>query len=214
MKNSRFFSTIIVLSFIITLTLITEQVTASSPIVGSNSDSRLELQVYSFETNATIDYYPYTPDTEGYIWAWIDFSIKNVDAEKASTNVLFAYLKDANNYQYRARPTANAPLQLKLVDLQLGEAQRGLIYWEIPSDAEIASFIWSDYASNIAIPAPSPSPSPTPTPTPTPSPTPTLTPTITPSPTESPDIPEFPLAAVATLVIVAITVFALVLKRR
>jgi hypothetical protein len=208
MKKSTFISTAIVLALSITLTLSSQQVTAESLIIGSNSDSRLELQVHSFNTASSIDYYPYTPDTNGYIWAWVDISIKNIGTEEVSTNVLYAYLKDNNNYQYRARPTANAPLQLKLIDLLPGEIQRGLIYWEIPPDAEITSFIWHDYVSNIAIPAPSPSPSPSPTPTPTP----TFAPT--PTPTESPGTSGFPLAASIALIIVAIIVIALILKRK
>jgi len=177
-----------------------------SRIIGTNSDSRLELRIYSFDTAASIDYYPYTPDTSGYIWAWVYFSIKNIGTEEVSTNVFFAYLKDSNDYQYEARITVDSPLELELVDMPPGETQQGLIYWEIPPDAEITSFIWSDYVSYITIPDPPPSPTPTET----------EAPTLTPKPGEG----HFVFAAalyVMIAIVVIIIVFTAVLaylKRR
>ena len=166
----------------------------SSSIVGVNSDSRLQIEVHSFGNVSSVAYYPYTPDNAGYIWAWVDVSLTNIGFEEVSTNSLYAYLKDSLNYLYGTEYTSS-PLYLQLLDLPVNQTIRGELYFEIPSDAEIASFLWSDYNSNIQIPQP-PTPTPTPTPTATPTPTPTPTPTATPTPTPtiepSPTIPEFP----------------------
>ena len=131
----------------------------SSSIVGVNSDSRLQIEIHSFGNATSIAYYPYTPDTAGYIWMWIDVSLTNVGFEEVSTNSLYAYLKDSLNYLYE-REHVSSPLFLQLLDLPVNQTIRGELYFEIPSDAEIVSFLWSDYDSNIQIPQP-----PTPTPT-------------------------------------------------
>jgi len=116
------------------------------------SDDRIAICIHSFQTASRIDYFPYEPDTPGYIWAWVDVSIKNVGTEEVSTNSLYAHLKDNQGYMYEGRPVANDPKHLKLIDLPPGEIIRGIVYFEIPPDATIVAFIWYDHDSYIEIP--------------------------------------------------------------
>jgi hypothetical protein len=180
-------STITLLILIIVFTLSVKQVIAESPIIGKNSDGTVEIQIHSFDTATSLD--SYTPSIVGYIFTWVDLSIKNIGTQEVSTNQIHAYLKDSQNYQYTSRIVGGSRC-ITVVHLSPGEALRGEIYWEIPSDAEITSFIWDDDPIYITIPAPSP------------------------KPTESPDIPEFPLTVGVMLVVTAVTVLALVLKRK
>lgn len=162
------------------------------PIIGSNQDSRIKIEIYSFNTNQTIPYYPNTPSRSGYVWAWIDMSITNLQTSGTiSTNDLYGHLKDSQNYDYTSKTTL-APQELKLTNMPAGQSQRGEIYWEIPASVSITSFYWYDYTSNIVLPAPTATTSPTPNPSPTQ--TPTTNPTIAPStapiqtPTEHPTV--------------------------
>jgi len=113
------------------------------------SDGRIELCVHSFDTSPSIDYYPYTP-ASGCIFAWVDLSIKNVDTEEVGINQLYAYLKDTDNYVY-ARFSTLSPKRLALVDLPPEETIRGEIYFEVPTEAVIAEFLWNDFKSNISV---------------------------------------------------------------
>ena len=115
------------------------------------SDDRIAICIHSFQTASRIDYFPYEPDTPGYIWAWVDISIKNVGTEEISTNTLYAHLKDSQGYVYERTRTTD-PKHLKLMDLPPGGTIRGTVYFEIPPDATIVAFIWYNYDSYIEIP--------------------------------------------------------------
>lgn len=134
---------------IVVIPLVTAQ---QSPIVGTNSDSRVQITIYSFSTNQTIPYYPYTPSHSGYVWAWIDISIKNVGPDTVSTNSLSSSVKDSQDHVYTGSVVPDDPQWMKLQDLSSGSSQRGNFYFEIPANANIASFNWNDYASNLSIP--------------------------------------------------------------
>lgn len=136
----------------------------SSPIIGTASDNRVQITVNSYTTNATSQYYPYTPSQSGYVFAMVDVTIKNLDGGTVDTNPLYTSLKDNQNYVYTgsAGDEANDPQGLKLQNLNAGQSQRGTIYFEIPANANIASFSWDDYNSTLTIPSMStanPSPS-------------------------------------------------------
>jgi hypothetical protein len=81
--------------------------------------------MYSFNTNTTIPYYPYTPSHSGYIWAWVDISFKNIGSTGSTvdTNALFASIKDNQNYAYTGEPVANDPQDIKLQYLTSGNTQ-------------------------------------------------------------------------------------------
>jgi hypothetical protein len=123
-----------------------------SPVIGNNSDSRVQITIYSFSTNQTIPYYPYTPSHSGYVWAWIDISVKNVGPDAVSTNSLYSSLKDSQDYVYVGSVVPDDPQWMKLQDLSSGSSQRGNFYFEIPANANILSFNWDDYSSNLNIP--------------------------------------------------------------
>lgn len=159
----------------------TIQAPALPTAMASKSDSLVQVQIYSLKTNSTIPYYPYSPSQSGYTWACLDISFKNLGTGTLDTNSLYGYLKDDQAYSYRGRSLANDPQDLKLLEIKSGDIQRGNLYFEIPSSANIVSFYWSDYSSNILI-----SLSSSPTPSPSPSATPTLTTQITPQPTTQP----------------------------
>jgi len=143
----------LLLSSVLALAFNIQPVKAEGIIIGEwFTDGRIALCIHSFETAPTIDYYPYKPDTSGYIWAWVDLSLENVGTKEISTNSLYAYLKDNQNYMYRGRSVANAPKNFKLLDLPPGETLRGEIYFEVPQDAIIVAFVWYDYKSYIVIP--------------------------------------------------------------
>lgn len=92
----------------------------------------------------------YEPETVGYVFAWVDLSLKNVGTEEVSTNTLYAYLKDTENYFYK-REGVLSPKAFRLIDLPPGETIRGEIYWEVPSEAIIDEFIWHNHRSYISI---------------------------------------------------------------
>jgi len=114
------------------------------------SDSRISLCVHSFSSAQSISYYPYTPDTAEYVFAWVDVSLKNVGGEEVSTNSLYAFLRDADDYIYE-RIIVPSPKQWQLIDLPPGETVRGEIYFEVPAQAVITKFQWIDYQSFISI---------------------------------------------------------------
>ena len=129
----------------------TESVKAEPTTIGEwTTDGRIELCVHSFDTAPSIDYYPYEPETVGYVFAWVDLSLKNVGIEEVSTNTLYAYLKDTENYFYE-REGVLSPKAFRLIDLPPGETIRGEIYWEVPSEAIIDEFIWHNHQSYISI---------------------------------------------------------------
>ena len=183
-----------------------------SPIVGSASTSVVRIDIYSYSTKSTISYSPYTPSHSGYIWAWIDISFANTEADNVNTNPQYTSLKDSQNNVYTGQPMVSDPQVLVAQDLSCGNSARGNIYFEIPANANIVSFTWNDNSHVLVISAGSSTTSPTPgansTPTPTSassaSPTqnqtatstPTLTSTATPqtnqNSTPTPAIPEFP----------------------
>ena len=78
-------------------------------------------------------------------------SITNIGFNDVSTNSLYAHLKDKQNYLYESE-IALSPIRLQLVDLPANQTIRGELYFEIPAGAEIVSFLWSDWNSNILIP--------------------------------------------------------------
>ncbi|MHA1722477.1 MAG: DUF4352 domain-containing protein [Candidatus Baldrarchaeia archaeon] len=144
---------VILLTEILALGFTIQPISATDiPLEKWFSDGRIAICIHSFQTASRIDYYPYEPDTPGYIWAWVDLSIKNVGSDEISTNSLYAYLKDSQDYMYEGRPVANDPKHLKLMDLPPRETLRGIIYFEIPPNATIVAFIWYDYESYIVIP--------------------------------------------------------------
>ena len=183
-----------------------------SPIVGSASTSVVRIDIFSYTTKSTISYPPYTPSHSGYIWAWIDISIANTETDNVNTNPQFASIKDSQNRVYTGVTTVFGPQVMIAQDLSCGNSARGTIYFEIPANADIVSFIWNDNNVNLVISAGSSTTSPTPggnsTPTPTSassaSPTETQTSTSTPitsstttphanqNSTPTPAIPEFP----------------------
>jgi len=128
-----------------------QPVEAELPGVGEwTSDGRIELCVHSFDSAPSIHYYPYEPEIAGYIFAWVDLSLKNVGIEKVSTNLLYAYLKDTENYLYEG-VIVLSPKEWQLIDLPPGETLRGEIYFEVPAEAIIDEFLWIDYQSYIGI---------------------------------------------------------------
>ena len=154
----------------------------SSPIIGTISDGgRVQVQIFSLQTSSAIAYYPYTPKSSGYIWAWIDISIKNIASTGTiDINPIFASLKDNRNSVYTGEQILTDPEGLQPLYLNPQASQRGNIYFEIPAGDNIASFTWYDYTSNLVIPAP------TPNTTPSPVTSATTQPKSTPSPTSSP----------------------------
>jgi len=114
------------------------------------SDSRISLCVHSFGSAQSISYYPYNPDTAGYVFAWVDVSLKNVGGEEVTTNPLYAFLRDADNYMYEGGNVLS-PKQLQLIDLPPGETVRGEIYFEVPAQAVITKFQWIDHHSFISV---------------------------------------------------------------
>lgn len=112
------------------------------------SDNRMEMNVHSFNTSPSIDFIPNTPNRLGYIYAWVDVSLKNLGTEAININLLYAHLKDSENYIYQSTVVAS-PKLVQLMDINPGETIRGELYWEIPEDAIITEFIWQDYRSNL-----------------------------------------------------------------
>lgn len=244
MKNNNKLA-ILIVTFILLITIATSQIVTAqqSPIIGTTSDTRMRIQIYSFSTSTTIPYYPNTPSQNGYVWAMVDMSITNLQTTATiSTNTLYAHIKDSQNHDYTSATTLD-PQELKLAQMPAGQTQRGNIYWEIPVGASITNFYWYDYTSNVVLP----SPSPTPTASPTPSPTPTITPTTAPtattsqttaptqttinptpttqitvapttaptdSPTPKPTVPEFPTIGLIAIALVIASASALVIKKQ
>jgi hypothetical protein len=116
----------------------------------SSTDGRIEIWFHSLTTAQSLPFYPHTPETVGYIFAWVDLSIKNVGSEDVHINWNYAYLKDSENYQYRGTH-ADSPKEFPLMDLPSGETIRGEFYFEVPSEATIEKFIWSDLRSYVSI---------------------------------------------------------------
>lgn len=114
------------------------------------SDGRIALCVHSFNSSPSLSFYPYTPKTAGYVFAWVDLSLKNVGTKKVSTNSLYAYLRDTDNYFYEYVYT-DSPKKWQLIDLPPGETFRGEIYWEVPPEAIIDRFVWTDPWSYITV---------------------------------------------------------------
>lgn len=135
-----------------------------SPIIGTASNNGVQITINSITTNTTSQYYPYTPTQSGYVFAYIDITIKNIDGGTVDTNPLFASIKDNQNYVYTgsAGDGANDPQGLKLQTLNAGESQRGNLYFEIPANANIVSFTWYDYNTTLTIPSTATSTSPSP----------------------------------------------------
>jgi len=114
------------------------------------SDGRIELCVHLFDTSPSLEFYPHEPEIIGYIFAWVDLSIKSVGSKEVHINWNYGYLKDTNNYLYNGRH-ADSPIELPLLDLPPGETIRGEVYFEVPSGATIKEFVWSDLASYISV---------------------------------------------------------------
>jgi hypothetical protein len=156
MKLRAVSGTMLTLLFVGVLTLAFKIQPAKAEPVGIGewtSDGRIELCVHLFDTSPSLEFYPHEPEIIGYIFAWVDLSIKNVGSEDVYISGGYVYLKDANNYLYEHR-YADTPLALRSLHLPPGETIRGELYFEVPSGATIKEFVWSDYASyiNVAIP--------------------------------------------------------------
>ena len=119
----------------------------------SGIDSRIEITFHSIDTAQSLSFYPHTPETVGYIFAWVDITIKNIGQQDISINWYYAYLKDNNNYLYQGTH-ADSPREFKLVKLPPGETMRGEFYFEVPAGAIIEKFIWSDYSSYVSVVVP------------------------------------------------------------
>jgi len=150
-RNTLLALLLIMVTDAILITTRVNSATISSSIIGLNSDGRIRIEVHSFGNSFSIAYNPYDPEIAGFIWAWVDISITNIGLQDVSTNNLYGYLKDSENHLYESSYTAS-PFKLQLVDLPPNDTIRGEIYFEIPEDAEIVSFLWSDWNSNITIP--------------------------------------------------------------
>jgi hypothetical protein len=112
------------------------------------SDGRVEICVHAFSSSPTLSFYPYEPDNTGFVFAWVDVSLKNVGTEDVSTNKLYTHLKDTSNYMY-GNVYTSSPKEWDLVDLPPGETLRGEIYFEVPAEAVVDRFVWSSYTSYI-----------------------------------------------------------------
>ncbi len=117
------------------------------------ADDRIEIWFHSLNTAQSLPFYPHTPETVGYIFAWVDISLKNVGQQDISTNSLYAYLKDSNNYLYEAI-YVDSPKEFPLLKLPSGETLRGELYFEVPSGAIIEKFVWDDHSSHVSVSIP------------------------------------------------------------
>ena len=134
-----------------TLASNTQRTKAATKTIGvSTTDGRVEIWFHSFDTAQSLDFYPYEPETAGYIFAWVDLSIKNVGSEDVHINWNYAYLKDADNYLYTGRH-ADSPKEFPLLKLPPEETIRGEFYFEIPTESIIEEFIWSDLRSYVSV---------------------------------------------------------------
>jgi hypothetical protein len=208
--------------------ILTQTVNAQqSPLIGSAHNSGMQIQIYSYNTNSAIQYSPTTPSHSGYIWAWVDIALTNIESQDAiSTSLQYASLKDSQNNVYTGGVIVSDPQGIRLMDLTCGNSQRGNLYFEIPASANIVSFTWNDNVNNLVIGASSTTPSTAPTgnpsatptlapgtsPTQTPASTGTHNPTMTPyssqNPTPSATIPEFP----QTIMLLIVTVMLLIVS--
>jgi hypothetical protein len=119
-------------------------------VESTSIDGRIEITFHSIDTAQSIPFYPHTPETVGYIFAWVDLTIENIGQQDISINWNFAYLKDSNNYLYKGTHV-DSPQEFPLVDLPPGETQRGKFYFEVPSGAVIEEFVWDDYSNHVIV---------------------------------------------------------------
>jgi hypothetical protein len=144
----------IVIIVCVTLTYIIRLATATLPEVEvTSTDGRIEILFHSINFSQSLAFYPHTPETVGYIFAWVDITIKNVGQANIHINWNYAYLKDSNNYLYQGT-YADSPRQFQLIDLPPGETIRGEFYFEVPAGATIEKFVWSDLSSYVSVAVP------------------------------------------------------------
>ena len=202
-KRIQQFSTLILISLILVFGegFASSEVNAQHELVlGTKSDGRIEVTIYSLNTSVSISYSPYTSDLMGYIWAWIDFSITNLDESTISVNPLNCNLKDNQDFMYK-KSNVSSPKQIQSQKLSTGATIRGELYFEIPFSSVITHFIYEDNSSYIIIggfPTPNPSSS---------------------SPTAEPAkvkalAPETLYMIIAGMIVVVIVVWAFMLRKR
>jgi hypothetical protein len=170
-------------------------------IIGTKSDGRIEITIYSLNTSVSISYSPYTSDLMGYIWAWIDFSITNLGGSTMSANPLNCMLKDQQNFIYDIS-NVSSPKQMQSQELSAEATIRGELYFEIPFSAVITHFVYEDDDSYITING-----------FPTPNPSPSIAPTAEPAKVKA-IASETLYIILAGVIVVAITVSAFMLRKK
>jgi hypothetical protein len=154
LMNRRIALISIVVSVCLTSTYIIQLANATlQEVEEMSTDGRIEIVFHSINFSQSLPFYPHTPETVGYVFAWVDITIKNVGQQNIQINWNYAYLKDSNNYLYQGK-YADSPRQFQLIGLPPGETIRGEFYFEVPAGATIEKFIWSDFSSYVSVVVP------------------------------------------------------------